>query len=83
MRDFWRDIIIYELLIEGKRLGRVIKALIKEDEKRYYDEGLDLKSDPKKAWRNVRMTLNVEKTFHPRVFRYQIQKIAKNLLQIR
>ena len=49
-----------ELLKEGKRLGRVIKALIKEDEKRYYDEGLDLKSDPKKAWRNVRMILNVE-----------------------
>ena len=54
-----------ELLKEGKRLGRVIKALIKEDEKRYYDEGLDLKSDPKKAWRNVRMTLNVEKNLSP------------------
>ena len=54
-----------ELLKEGKRLGRALKALIKEDEKKYYDEGLDVKNNPKKAWRNVRMALNVEKNFSP------------------
>ena len=69
-----------ELIKEGKRLGRAIKALIRDDEKRYYDEGLDVKNNPKKAWRNVRMALNVEKNLSPTCIQVSKSENEKELI---
>ena len=38
-----------ELLKEGKRLGRVIKSLIKNDETKYFEEKLNVQMDSKVA----------------------------------
>ena len=41
-------------------LSRVIKFLIKADEINYYEEGLDIHADSKRAWKVVKEVLNVE-----------------------
>ena len=54
-----------ELLKEGKRLGRVIKCLIKEDETKYYEENLNVQIDPRGAWKVANTALNMETNHAP------------------
>ena len=75
-----------DLLKEGKRLSRVIKSLIKADETKYYEEGLDIYADSKRAWKVVKEVLNVEDNLSPTSIETKNSKgdeiVASNPLKI-
>ena len=53
------------LLREAKKLSKIIKSLIKKDEKSYYAEKTCIKSDSKCAWNTVNQILNRKKNLAP------------------